>query len=73
MTGYKVLKIKVKSDNVFCDLALFGEKSPIIDGVQVAHKIIQDIPYENRQEYGNELKHNFINDLVIFKGECYAR
>lgn len=73
MTGYKVLKIKVRDDDIFCDLALFGENSPTIDGVQVAYKIIQDIPYDKKQEYGNEINHNFINDLVIFKGECYAR
>lgn len=69
--GYKILGIRISGDKVLCDVALFGEKSLVVDNIQVCESIEENITYERKQEiekeYGKELAHNFLNDtLIIF-------
>ena len=67
--GYKIIKIYVEESEVLCDIAIFGENSLIIDNCQLCEEVLERIPYKNSLEvgsqYGNELFHNFINDMLV--------
>lgn len=67
--GWKTFRIYGKSDKLMCDIAIFGEKSIVVDDIQVAEEI-KSVSYEEKQMFfaasEEELPHNFINDLVVF-------
>ncbi len=69
ISGWKVLKIKMNNNEEFYDIALFGEKSLIVEGFQLCENIVENVPYEKKKEikeiYGTELPLNFINDAII--------
>ena len=67
--GFKVLAIRVVGTEVYYDIAIFGENSMVVADMQCAEEIRENVSYEGKkaieQEYGDELKHNFINDALI--------
>lgn len=67
--GYKIVKMYVEEQKVLCDIAVFGENSQIIDDCQLCEALVKRVPYTDREkidnQYGNELQHNFINDMLI--------
>lgn len=68
--GYKVVMIDVKDDTIYYDIAVFGEKSHIVEGVQLCENFYKSVTSDKKAEiealYGKELQHNFINDLMVF-------
>jgi hypothetical protein len=64
--GYKKLSSYIKNGKLFYNIAIFNNKSLIIDNVQIMQKIISNIPFENLSKYGKELNNNFIDDRLIF-------
>lgn len=69
VSGYKVIKIYAELSKVLCDVAVFGKNSLMVDNLQLCENLLKEIPYSNKEkiesQYGNELPHNFINDLLI--------
>lgn len=69
--GYKVLKICVENGKVLYDIAVFGENSLVIEDFQLCENVYEKVTKEEKtqieEEYGKELLHNFINDMLIIQ------
>lgn len=69
--GYKVVKIYVEDGKLLYDIAVFGENSLIIENVQLCERVYEKVTTEIKtqieEEYGKELLHNFINDMLIIQ------
>lgn len=69
--GYKVIKIYVEDGKLFYDIAVFGDDSLIVENVQLCEKVYEKITTETKTQieadYGKELLHNFINDMLIIQ------
>lgn len=54
---------------MLCDIAIFGQNSLMIDDCQLCEKLVERIPYKDREKVGSqcgkELLHNFINDMLV--------
>ncbi len=68
--GYKVVMIDVKDDTIYYDIAVFGENSRTVEDIQLCENFYKGVTGDKKAEiealYGKELKHNFINDLIVF-------
>ena len=69
--GYKVIKIYVEDGKLLYDIAVFGNDSLIVENVQLCEKVYEKVTTEIKaqieEEYGKELLHNFINDMLIIQ------
>ena len=67
--GYKVIKIYVEDGKLLYDIAVFGDDSLIVENVQLCEKVYEKVTTETKEQietdYGKELLHNFINDMLI--------
>ena len=69
--GYKVVKIYVEDGKLFYDIAVFGNDSLIVENIQLCENVYEKVTTETKmqieEEYGKELLHNFINDMLIIQ------
>lgn len=69
--GYKVIKIYVEDGKLLYDIAVFGENSEVVENVQLCEKVHEKVTTETKtqveEEYGKELLHNFVNDMLIIQ------
>lgn len=67
--GWKIFQIYVDSGKLMYVIAIFGEKSIVVDDFQVVEEI-RSMSYEEKEIFrkvnGEELPRNFINDLIVF-------
>lgn len=67
--GYKIVKMKFINNEIYYDIAIFGEKSLIDENFQMCEKFLKNVSYEQRQKieekYGKALMPNFVNDTLI--------
>ena len=69
--GYKVIKIYVEDGKLLYDIAVFGNDSLIVENVQLCEKVYEKVTTGTKaqieEEYGKELLHNFINDMLVIQ------
>ena len=69
--GYKVVKIYVEDGKLLYDIAVFGNDSLIVENIQLCENVYEKVTTETKmqieEEYGKELLHNFINDMLIIQ------
>lgn len=67
--GYKIIKIYVEDGKLLYDIAVFGENSLVVENIQCCEKVFEKVGTKEKNEiaekYGNELLHNFINDMLV--------
>ena len=69
--GYKIIKIYIEDGKLFYDIAVFGKDSLIVENVQLCENVYEKVTTETKTQieadYGKELLHNFINDMLIIQ------
>ena len=69
--GYKVIEIYVEDGKLLYDIAVFGNDSLIVENIQLCENVYEKVTTETKtqieEEYGKELLHNFINDMLIIQ------